>query len=242
MSSSASHDIPLRPDETIDIFMNGRLRLIQSRNGYRFSIDAIFLSDFVTTREEDVVVDLGTGCGIIPLVLLTKRTINIAFGLEIQDELAVQAARNAHLNGFEARMKVVMGDLKRLPFHDSSADVVICNPPYRKIASGRLNPDLRRAIARHELLASLDDILNAANRLLRPKGRFATIYPCARLADILCRLSRFNLEAKRLQIIYPGPRSEAKLALIEACFGGRRGLVIEPPLFGQGDGPFPPPT
>jgi tRNA1Val (adenine37-N6)-methyltransferase len=222
--------------------MNGRLRLIQSRNGYRFSIDAIFLSGFVTAREEDVVVDLGTGCGIIPLILLTKRTINIAFGLEIQDELAVQAARNARLNGFEARMKVVMGDLKRLPFHENSADVVICNPPYRKITSGRLNPDLRKAIARHEVLASLDDILGAANRLLRPKGRFATIYPCARLADILCRLSRFNLEAKRLQIIYPSLQSEAKLALIEACSGGRRGLVIEPPLVGQGDGAFPPPA
>jgi tRNA1Val (adenine37-N6)-methyltransferase len=242
MSSSRSHDIPLKPDETIDAFMNGRLRLIQSRNGYRFSIDAIFLSDFVTTREEDVVVDLGTGCGIIPLILLTKRTINIAFGLEIQDELAAQAARNARLNGLEARMKVVMGDLKRLPFQEGSADVVICNPPYRKIATGRLNPDLRRAIARHELFASLDDILGAASRLLRPKGRFATIYPCARLADILCRLGRFNLEAKRLRIIYPSLQSQAKLALIEACSGGRRGLVIEPPVVGQGDGPFLPPA
>jgi tRNA1Val (adenine37-N6)-methyltransferase len=235
MSLSRSPDTLLGPDETIDAFMDGRLRLIQSRNGYRFSIDAIFLSDFVTVREEDVVVDLGTGCGIMPLILLTKRTINIAFGLEIQEELATQAARNARLNGFEARMKVVMGDLKRLPLQEGSADVVICNPPYRKIASGRVNPDLRRAIARHEILASLDDILGAANRLLRPKGRFATIYPCARLADILCRLSRFNLEAKRLRIIYPSLQSRAKLALIEACPGGRRGLVIEPPLVGQGD-------
>jgi tRNA1Val (adenine37-N6)-methyltransferase len=215
--------------------MNGRLRLIQSRHGYRFSIDAIFLPDFVSVREEDVVVDLGTGCGIMPLILLTKRTINIAFGLEIQEELANQAARNVRLNGLDAKMKVVMGDLKRLPLQEGSADVVICNPPYRKIASGRINPDPRKAIARHEVLASLDDILGAANRLLRPKGRFATIYPSARLADILCRLSRFNLEAKRLRIIYPSLQSRAKLALIEACPGGRRGLVIEPPLVGQGD-------
>jgi tRNA1Val (adenine37-N6)-methyltransferase len=238
MSSSRSPDISRRPDETIDAFMNGRLRLIQSRNGYRFSIDAIFLSDFVSVRREDVVVDIGTGCGIMPLILLTRRTIKMAFGLEIQEELAVQAARNARLNGFEARMKVVIGDLKRLPLQEGSADVVICNPPYRKIASGRINPDRRKAIARHEILASLDDILGAANRLLRPKGRFATIYPCARLADILCRLGRFNLEAKRIRIIYPGLRSRAKLVLIEACPGGRRGLVIEPPLIGQGNGSF----
>jgi len=235
MNSSRSPDISLGPDETIDAIMNGRLRLIQSRNGYRFSIDAIFLSDFVTVRDEDVVVDLGTGCGIMPLILLTKRTINIVFGLEIQEELAVQAARNARLNGFEARMKVVLGDLKRLPLQAGSADVVICNPPYRKVASGRVNPDLRRAIARHEILASLDDVLGAASNLLRPKGRFATIYPCARLADILCRLGRFNLEVKRLRIIYPSFQSRAKLVLIEACPGGRRGLVIEPPLVGQGD-------
>jgi len=238
MSASRSPDISLRPDETIDGLMNGRLRLIQSRHGYRFSIDAIFLSDFVTVREEDVVVDLGTGCGIMPLMLLTKRAIKLAFGLEIQEELATQAARNARLNGFEARMKVVMGDLKRLPFHEGSADVVICNPPYGKIASGRVNPDLRRAIARHEILASLDDILSAASRMLRPKGRFATIYPCARLADIFCRLGRFNLEAKRLRIIYPTLQSRAKLALIAACPGGRRGLAIEPPLVGQGDDAF----
>ena len=206
MSSSRSPDISLSPDETIDVFMNGRLRLIQSRHGYRFSVDAIFLSNFVSVSEEDVVVDLGTGCGIMPLILLTKRTINITFGLEIQEELAAQAARNARLNRLDARMKVVMGDLKHLPLQERSADVVICNPPYRKIASGRLNPDLRKAIARHEVLTSLDDILGAANRLLRPKGRFATIYPCARLADILCRLGRFNLEAKRLRIIYPNLR------------------------------------
>jgi tRNA1Val (adenine37-N6)-methyltransferase len=109
MSASRSPDIPLKPDETIDGLMDGRLRLIQSRHGYRFSIDAIFLADFVTVREEDVVVDLGTGCGIMPLMLLTKRAIKLAFGLEIQEELATQAARNARLNGFDARMKVVMG-------------------------------------------------------------------------------------------------------------------------------------
>jgi tRNA1Val (adenine37-N6)-methyltransferase len=242
MSALRCPDIPLGPDETIDAFMDGRLRLIQSRNGYRFSIDAIFLSDFVTVKKEDVVVDLGTGCGIMSLILLMKKAINTAFGLEIQEELATQAARNARLNGLEAKMKVVMGDLKRLPLQDGSADVVICNPPYRKFASGRLNPDLRKAIARHEILASLDDILGAASRLLRPKGRFATIYPSARLADLLCRLGRFNMEAKRLRIIYPSLHSPAKLALIEACPGGRPGLVIEPPLVGQGDDSLPSPT
>lgn len=235
MKSSRSHEIVLRPDESIDSFMEGRLKLIQSKDGYRFSIDAILLSEFVTIRPADLVVDLGTGCGIIPLILLLTRPVGHAFGLEIQEDLAAQAARNASLNGFETKMEVIIGDIRRPPMAKKWADVVICNPPYRKVNSGRINPDARRAIARHELLASIDDILTAATGLLRKKGRLALIYPSVRLTDILARMRRFGLEPKRLQINYPTLESEAKLALIEASLGGRPGLQIKPPSIGQGD-------
>lgn len=235
MKSSRSHEIALRPDESIDHFMEGRLKLIQSKEGYRFSIDAILLSEFVTVRPGDIVVDLGTGCGIIPLILLLTRPVGRAFGLEIQEELAAQAARNASLNGFEDRMEVIIGDIRHPPMARKSADVVICNPPYRQVRSGRINPDQRRAIARHELLASIDDILLAAKGLLRKKGRLALIYPSVRLTDILVRIRRFGLEPKRLQINHPSLESKAKLALIEASLGGRPGLEITPPLLGQGD-------
>ena len=235
MKSLRSSNVELLPGESIDEFMDGRLKLIQSKTGYRFSIDAILLSQFVTIKRGDGIVDLGTGCGIIPLVLLLTKPVGYTIGLEIQKDLADQAARNAVLNGYEAKMGVILGDFKHPPFAPSSADVVTCNPPYRPKNSGRINPDLQRAIARHEMLASLDDILKAASRTLRAKGRLALIYPAVRLVEALVRMRGFDLEPKRIRIVYPGMESEAKLALIEAALGGRKGLKVLPPLFDQGE-------
>ncbi len=235
MKSSRSHDSTFWPDESIDLFMEGRLKLIQSRDGYRFSIDAILLSQFVTIRPEDVVVDLGTGCGIILLILLLTRPVGHVFGLEIQKELAAQAKRNAKLNGFEKKMEIIIGDIRCPPVTRNWADVVISNPPYRQLKSGRINPDPRRAVARHELLTSIDDILMAATGLLRKKGRLTLIYPSVRLTDILGRMRHFGLEPKRLRIIYPNLQSQARLALIEGSLGGSPGLKVDPPLTGQGN-------
>ena len=225
----------IRPDERLDQFMEGRLKLIQSRDGYRFSIDAVLLSEFVTIRPEDVVFDIGTGCGIILLILLLTRQAGHAFGLEIQESLASQARRNAVLNGFEDKMGIILGDIKNPPLVKKIADVVICNPPYRKAESGRINPDQRRAIARHEILASIDDILRAARSLLKKKGRLAIIYPSVRLVDILLRMRRYDLEPKKVRIHYPAMESDSRLALIEAVLGGKPGLEIRPPLIGQGN-------
>jgi tRNA1(Val) A37 N6-methylase TrmN6 len=235
MKSSRSTEIIVRNGERIDCFMDGRLKLIQSKDGYRFSIDAILLAEFVTIRQGDVVVDLGTGCGVILLILRLTKLFGYAFGLEIQEELAGQAARNALLNGFDDKMRVVMGDIKNPPIAKESADVVICNPPYRQVKSGRINPDPRRAIARHEIMASIDDILSAARGVLRKKGRLTLIYSSVRLADMLVRMRRFNLEPKKIQIIYPDFNSGAKLVLVEAILGGRPGLKISPPIVGQGN-------
>jgi len=235
MKQSRFREIDLLPDESIDDFMNGRLKMIQSKVGYRFSIDAILLSEFVTIKKGDTVVDLGTGCGIIPLVLLLTKPVRYAVGLEIQEYLAYQANRNALMNGFSHMMGVVRSDIRNPSLCPASADVVICNPPYRKKESGRINPDQQRAIARHEILASLDDILNAARHILRSKGRLAMIYPVERLADLMEKMRRSGMEPKRLRIIYPGMKTEAKLAMIEATLGGRSGLKVLPPLFEQGD-------
>jgi len=225
----------MQPDESLDEFMEGRLKLIQSRNGYRFSIDAVLLAEFVSIKPGETVVDLGTGCGIIPLMLLLTKRVGHAFGLEIQPPLADQAARNALLNGFDKNMDIILGDIRHPPLMPSSADVVVCNPPYRPQKSGRINPDPQRAIARHEILASLDDILDIARKLLRPKGRLAMIYPAVRLVDIMVRMKGYNLEPKRLRVIYPSLSSEAKLVLIEASTGGRSGLKVMPPMIDQGN-------
>jgi tRNA1Val (adenine37-N6)-methyltransferase len=235
MKQSKSHDVDLLPDESIDGFMNGNLRLIQSRTGYRFSIDAVLLAEFVTIKQGDVVVDLGAGCGIIPLVLLLKKPVRHAYGIEIQWGLAYQTARNAMLNGFSDRMSVIMGDIRIPPLSASCANVVVCNPPYRRKDSGRINPDQQRAIARHEILASLDDILNTTKRILKPKGRLAMIYPVERLNDLMIKMRSLGMEPKRLRIIYPGMESEAKLVMIEASLGSKAGLKVLPPLLDQGD-------
>jgi tRNA1Val (adenine37-N6)-methyltransferase len=235
MKQSRFHEIDLLPDESVDDFMDGRLKLIQSKAGYRFSIDAILLSEFVTIKEGDTVVDLGTGCGIIPLVLLLTRPVRYAVCLEIQEYLAHQSSRNAMINGFSGNMGVIRADIRQPPLRHGSADAVVCNPPYRKKESGRINPDQQRAIARHEIRASLEDILDAARHILRGKGRLAMIYPVERLVDLMSRMRQHNLEPKRMRIIYPEMGSEAKLAMIEATLGGRSGLKILPPLLEQGD-------
>jgi tRNA1Val (adenine37-N6)-methyltransferase len=215
--------------------MEGRLALIQSKTGYRFSVDALLLAQFATVRKADVIVDLGTGCGVLALLLLLTKPLGRAYGLEIQSELAGQARRNAVLNGFEDRMEVVRGDIRNPPFREGFADLVICNPPYRPARSGRINPDRRRAIARHEILASLDHILAAGKKTLKSRGRFSIIYPASRAADVMAKMRLQGLEPKRVRVVYPGPMERAKLILVEARSGGAGGLIIEPPIIGQGD-------
>ena len=224
----------MKTNETIDAFFNGALKIIQSRYGYRFSIDALLLSEFVSVRSEDVVVDLGAGCGIISLFLAVKSEAGFVVGLELQEELASQAQRNIALNRLEKKIAIIRGDLRHLPLGPRCAHIVVCNPPYRKQKSGRINPDSIKAIARHELLTKLDDILTAGKALLKPGGRLALIYPANRLTELFTKMRREKLEPKRLQIVFPNASSYAKLAMIEGRLQGKSGLKILPPLFGQG--------
>jgi len=235
MKSSRSHEVKLRPGETLDEFLDGRLRLIQSAKGYRFSIDAVLLAQFVTVKPRDVVVDLGSGCGIISLLLLLEKPVARVVAMEIQGNLADQTVRNAALNGVADRMGVLLADLRQVPFRKPVADVVVCNPPFRRPGSGRVNPDRQRAIARHEIMASLNDILSAANAVLKPRGRVALIYPAGRLVELLVRMRAFDFEPKRLQVVYPSMEEESKLVLVEGARGGKGGVKVLPPLIDQGD-------
>ena len=224
----------MKANETIDSFLDGKLQIIQSRQGYRFSVDALLLAEFVSVRSDDVVVDLGTGCGIISLVLAVKSKVGCIVGIELQEELASQAHRNAVLNKLEKKITIIRGDLRHLPMGPAFAHIVVCNPPYRRKKSGRINPDSSKAIARHELSTKVNDILFAGKTLLKEGGKLALIYPANRLAEIFAKMRIQDIEPKRLQIVFPNSHSHAKLAMIEGRLHGKSGVKILPPLFGQG--------
>jgi tRNA1Val (adenine37-N6)-methyltransferase len=219
-------------DFTTDTFFNGRIRVKQYRYGYRFSIDAVLLAYHARLRYGDRVVDLGTGCCIIPLILVYRYPGIKVYGVEIQEELAHLAAFNVQDNRMDNRISVLCEDLKTLNPEITSGpvDVVVSNPPYRRAQSGRVNPDQQRAIARHEIKVTLYDIVETSRRLLHTAGRFITIYPAERTTDILMQMRSTRIEPKFLRMIHSRPSTDAKLVLVEGIKGGQPGTKIAPPL------------
>ena len=217
---------------TTDTFFNGRIQVRQNRGGYRFSIDAILLASQAAPRPEDNVIDLGTGCGIISLILAYRHPGLTVYAVEVQAELARLARANVKDNQLQDRITVLDTDMKTLK-PDMTAgpvDLVVCNPPYRRPDSGRINPNHQRAVARHELKANLQDVIASTRRMLKTTGRFVTIYAAERTADILCQMRADSLEPKYIRTIHSDARSEAKLVLVEGTKGGNPGLKIAPPL------------
>ncbi len=224
-----------KPLETLDYFLDGELRIIQSRQGYRFSVDALLLAEFASVKKGDIIVDLGAGCGIISIFLGKKREADFIFSIEIQKELASQAKRNIALNKLERRSAVIRGDLRHLPARPGIANIVVCNPPYRREKSGRINPDPLKALARHEIAVNLDQIISAGKQLLTPGGKLDIIYPANRLGELITKMKSRGLEPKRLQLVFPDKESNAKLVMIEGMLQAKSGIKILPPVFGQGN-------
>lgn len=222
----------LSPDETLDSFFNGKLKILQKREGYRFSIDAVLLSQFVNIRRNEKAIDLGTGCGILPLILSQTTNGCSIVGVEIQKELVECAVKNVILNRLEDRIYILRRDFRKLKasFSPGSFDVVLSNPPYRKYRTGRINPSLQKAIARHEIKGTLNDLASIASYLLPHKGRFYLIFPASRTADLLVTLRRKSLEPKRFQLVYPRTEESAKFILIESVKSSGVELNVMPPL------------
>jgi tRNA1Val (adenine37-N6)-methyltransferase len=218
--------------ETRDALFDGRMALLQSRKGYRFSIDALLLAYFVALRPGDRIVDLGTGNGIIPLVLARRHPSVTVTGIELQASMVERAGRNVRLNELDARIKIISGDVRtRRNFPVAAgADTVVCNPPYRKSGSGRISADDERQIARHETSGALGEFLGAAAFLLRNKGRLALIYAAVRCADLFFALRQARLEPKRMRLVHSFADAEAALLLVESVKAGRPGLTVERPL------------
>jgi len=217
---------------TSDAFINGNILIKQNRRGYRFSIDAILLAYHVDAHPGDRVIDIGTGCGIIAILLAYRNPEIKVLGIEIQKSLSVLASLNVKNNNMESRIEIICADVKDLKKSAISgpADIVVCNPPYRKVKSGRVNPDKQRAFARHEIKITLPDVLKAAAGLLRISGNFIMIYPSERIADIITCMRSSGIEPKYFRFIYSKKDAESKLVIVEGVKGGHPGATIVPPL------------
>ena len=217
---------------TTDTFFNGQIQVKQDRGGYRFSIDAVLLAHQAAPRPEDKVLDLGAGCGIISLIMAYRHPDIMVYAVEVQAELARLAVANVSDNQLQDRIAVLDTDMKTLrpDMTAGPVDMVVCNPPYRRPGSGRLNPNQQRAVARHELKASLQDVIASTRRMLKTTGRFITIYTAERTADILCQMRTASLEPKYIRTIHSDASSDAKLVLVEGTKDGKPGFNIAPPL------------
>jgi tRNA1Val (adenine37-N6)-methyltransferase len=222
----------MKDAKTLDSMFGGRIKVVQDAAGYRFSIDAVVLAHHIRPKPTDTVLDLGTGCGIIPLILAYRESSANIIGVEIQKELAEMADKNVRLNNMDDLITIYHKDLKELKgaLPAGSIDIVCSNPPYRKTGSGRVNPNSQRAIARHEIKTRLHDILETSAFFLKKVGRIIIIYPAERLTDLLYGMREFGLEPKLLRVVYSSVDSEAKLVILEGRKGGRPGMKIQHPL------------
>ena len=217
--------------ERVDDLQNGYF-VIQDPKKFCFGMDAVLLSGFARVKKGETALDMGTGTGIIP-ILLSQRTEGKHFtGLEIQAECAEMADRSVKYNCLEDRIQIVEGDIKEAAgiFGAASFDVVTCNPPYMIGQHGLTNPHMPKAIARHEILCTFDDVANQAARVLKDRGRFYLVHRPFRLVELMAALTKYKLEPKRMQLVYPYIDKEPNMVLIEACKGGTSRIQIERPL------------
>ena len=210
----------------------GALKILQSEAGYRYSIDPFLLAAFVSLPAGAKVVDLGSGSGVISLLMSQKDPLAKVVGLELQDTMVERSRRSVALNSLQDRVEIVQGDVRDLPasLMPGSFDVVVSNPPYRSAVSGRLASGDERSRARHELAGGLVDFLTAANILLKPGGRFFIVYLAERLPELMAEMRCLKLEPKRLRMVSSREGDEARLILVEGRKNARPGMKVESPL------------
>ena len=225
-------DIVLKENERLDDLQRNGYRIIQNREKFCFGMDAVLLSGFAKVKSGAQVLDLGTGTGIIPILLAGKTQAAQLTGLEIQAESADMASRSVLLNELQDRVHIVQGDIKnaRELFGGAVFDVVTSNPPYMIAQHGLQNPGDAKAIARHEVLCTLEDVVSQAAAVLKPGGHFYMVHRPFRLAEIIRVMSAYKLEPKRMQMVYPYVDKEPNMVLIEGTRGGNPRMCVEKPL------------
>ena len=224
--------VTIKENERIDDLQRNGYRIIQDPDRFCFGMDAVLLSGFATAKKGDKVLDMGTGTGIIPILMEAKTEAEHLTGLEIQPESADMALRSVQMNGLDDKISIVTGDIKEAKnlFPKASFQVVTSNPPYMIGQHGLVNPHSEKAIARHEVLCTLEDVIENAAALLVPGGHFYMVHRPFRLAEIMTTLVKYRLEPKRMQLVYPYIDKEPNMVLIEATRGGKSRLQVEKPL------------
>jgi tRNA1Val (adenine37-N6)-methyltransferase len=218
---------------TMDHFLNGKIKVKQGRKGYRFSVDAVILAGFMEPRNGMRAADLGTGCGIIPLLMAHGHKNMELYGIEIQKDLAEIALENVRNNGLDQQITILQEDIKTLNENrlGGPLDLVVSNPPYRRVRGGKLNPHHQKAGARHEIHGTLEDFISASRRLLKESGRLSMIYLAERAVDLMCGMRDSGVEPKKIRWVHSHFGSPAKLVLVEGMKGGGTGVEILKPLY-----------
>ena len=224
-------EFELKDRERLDDLEISGLHIIQSPDKFCFGMDAVLLSGFAYAKRGDKVIDLGTGTGILPLLLWAKTKGEHFTGLEIQEESADMARRSVAGNNL-TNVEIVDGDIKSVDklFDRQSFDVVTSNPPYMINEHGITNPEAPKQIARHEILCTLEDVVKAAAYLLKSNGRFFMVHRPFRLPEIFENLRKYKLEPKRMRLVYPQIDKEPNMVLVEAVKYGKPRLIVEKPL------------
>lgn len=223
--------IELYEKERIDDLQRKGYKIIQNTEKFCFGMDAVLLSAFSRVKKTDMVLDLGTGTGIIPLLLHARYGGNYS-ALEIQSNMVEMARRSVELNNLEKEITVIEGDIKYITdyFVPASFDVVVSNPPYMKDSHGLLNPEDAKAISRHEVSVTLEEVIRSASISLHEKGRFYMVHRPFRLSEIITLMTKYRLEPKRMQLVYPFINKEPNMVLIEGIKGASSELKIDKPL------------
>lgn len=227
-----SNGIILSEGERLDDLQLNNCHIIQNPEKFCFGMDAVLLSGFAKIKKGETVLDMGTGTGILPILLAAKTEGRSFTGLELQAESADMARRSVSLNSMQDRIDIVNGDIKEAShiFGAASYDVVVTNPPYMNENHGIVNPDAPKAIARHEIKCNLEDVIGQAAKVLKVNGRLYMVHRPFRLVDIMELTVKYKLEPKRLRMVYPYADREPSMVLVEAIKGGKRRLTVEKPL------------
>ena len=224
----------INEDERIDDLEINNYKIIQKKDGFCFGIDSVLLSDFAKDiKKESKVIDLGTGTGILSILLCAKTNLSTIVGVEVQEEMANMAERSSMLNNLQDKFKIINSDIKNLQdkLPENNFDAIIMNPPYMELNTGKINLNEKKLISRHEVFASLEDFINVSKKLLKDKGSIYMVHRPNRLIDVCSLLRKYKLEPKILRLVYPKEESEANLFLIKAVKNGGKFLKVYKPLY-----------